>query len=297
MFEFFCKLLPTSLSKMDIIRLLTQFRISNYSQPELIPDSALPSIKTFVANIGDRILDSQIADQEKRAYTKREYSNSLYLLFTDNKKITALKYAAQILQFHTLLCQKESIPALDAEAFYKFLDGKVGVLGVCNNNLFITEYKLIKIYNDLCHYYDSVKGLIAPVIDIKSKKDFLFEKLSELTTIIQGLMLEEPDNIFYQYLNFSVKYSMAKAVELEYHLTESTLSSEEKPLFVGSQTLCLEHAYKSILAIEKLMETQVNSGRTKLYVGGQAYTLGQSVLSSLPIDNIELIKAHVQSKM
>jgi len=281
-----------SLDRRNIVRGLTLYRLANYPRAIEISLETLAFVKTLTLEIGNRILEVMLTEPLKQEEAKSNFSDSLNILFIGTRKNEALKFSAQLFQYYTMLKYQEVLVSLDSAGFIEFLDRHIKTLGASDINLFVIEYKLIKIYNDIIYLQDTLKPFDDPSSIFLSKKTSLLTTLIELGKTLKSLLIDEENNIFHHYLYFCVCYCNAKAIELEYHVKPELLSDTEKHSFFVTQQIFLEQAYRSIQIIEKI---QIETDSPETYTDGKIFTLGRHIFDRLPSNNIEAIKTHLLS--
>jgi hypothetical protein len=281
-----------SLNNKQIIKILTLFRLANYPKTIRISAETLSYLKTFIQDLTDKILDTTIKDSSEREIAKSNFSESIKDFFVETNIVNALTFSAQLLQYYTMLNHQEVLASLDSAGFVDFLQSKSKTLGISDLNLFIMEYKLIKIYNDLCLFDASIKSYVAPVSNLSIKKERLLGLLADLGPRIIELVSKERDNIFYHYLHFCFCYCNAKVMDFEAYTKAKPISLEEDHSFFATQQLYLEQAFLNLENIERI---QADAEDCKIGFHGQIFSLGRHIFDHLPSNNIASIKAHLQS--
>jgi hypothetical protein len=279
-----------------IIRQLIMVRLSGYkpSVAMSITHSDCHAAEIMVKRIGRKILGANFPeDMATLSSLIEQFDARMHVLLATPDKYRFIVFSAQLLQYYTLLCNEDFDPNESALNFYIFLNKNKKILGQTDNNLFVAEYIIIKSYNDLNNFLDAATGITAPIANLEEKAKLTLNRLEELKIRLEQWRLDAPDDIFIDYLDFSLNYSRAKAAELIFTLQEKTLNDEEKIGMADLQMLFLNEALLSLRRFED--NNQYHKERkTPLYPGAE-YSLGPNLFSKFPVDNIETIKSHLLS--
>ncbi len=282
-------------SEPNIIELLTQVRNANYSVISIhrINDNHLFQIQELVTDLGQKILGSKSDADLKITEAHIKLQKVVSELMQTKNKYAIVSFAAQLLQYYTIICDKDFEPQQSLEDFNRLLT-KRSAFGEVSSNLFVMEYRLVKIYNDLITLSDAQMGKIAPIRDGECKLGILLEQLAAIKEKIDEWEPQNPDNIFVGYLNFTINYTYAQVLECQFNLQKHKLSEQEKALYADSQKdVFLTAAFDALVKIRTL--EQYCNERQMLFAKGAEFSLGQSLLHKMPVDDLKVIQEHVSS--
>lgn len=278
-----------------IIEVLTAFRLSGYNVLNLhtVSSNDYLFINQFIEELGIRILKANILKPVGLTEYKQAEAKFLAMLsgFLNNTNDTfpRVYYAAQLLQYFTLLCDN-SIPGQQSfPDFHRFLSDNLIKYGDTGNNVFVIEYKLIKIYNDLCVLTDFIAEEASIPQNIERQSAFLANHLLDLHTMVTQFTCDAPDNVFACYLYFVSHYATAKLLELQYRLKKDG----EHDALADAQQSHLSAALAALEKINRLPSHHQEIGNTHL--PGAEFSFGQSILGKLPVSDINEIRDHITS--
>lgn len=281
----------SSVASNQVLSLLNKIRVREYRIHDinLVTAEQLKGIKTVALQLGCAILRVNISDTTERATAQQAFTVALNTLFKNSDKFQKISFACHLLQYYTIVSNDAFSPTFTSADFHKFLDEHSEHFGNSKTNLFITEYKLIKTYNEIAHCSDTSNGTVAPISKIKEKIEFNLTQLNILSKQINTWATEAPDHVFVQYLLFASSYTIAKAFELQYALEDGSMSDPEKNFIAESQQYCLKIAVSQLEKIKEL------GGDKQYFTTGIEYSLGRCILNQLPNNNLEEVKTHVRS--
>lgn len=283
-----------------IIKKLTAIRLSDYKQAIIelhMTEMDYPALAALIKKLGEKILKAnQDANPNHAPYqeVRRRFLLMLNQFTTDNDEFALVSYAAQLLQYYTILCSEDFHPGEDYTRFDDFLCASIRKHGDTTHNLFIMEYRLIKIYNDLSLWTESITEHPDNNKDSPLSLELLFTHTKRLHHLIQNLVCNTPDNLFYGYLDFVSNYTLAKACELNYRLKSAELSFEEKKRYSDEQKHYLLYAQKAWNDIEN---KSLGPGKSQRYLKGLEFSFGQHVLFKLPVGHVDAIRHHLKENM
>lgn len=281
-------------NERDIIRKLTVARISEYDLLVVNQEFSkedFNKLPPLISELGNQLLKANlISSRGLSAY--KEVSAFFKTIIEELYKahhIILISFAAQLLQFYTIVCEPSFRSHSSYTQWQKFLSDKAIIFGSINNNLFITEYSLILLYNDLCSLIDKCNDA-EPNKEHDCEMDlaslnFRAKKLEELKEQIKQWHVNAPDNIFVHYLMFIQQYTVAKLLELHFLIDEKKLSDEAKLQLVDKQTVQIALAKDSIDTMIIIKKKCAEIGIK--FAQGTEYTLGQSLFSKFPETTIE----------
>jgi len=275
-------------SEKEIINTLVELRHEQYSSKLVnrIPDTDYPAIKALAIKLGEKILKANHPVSANYNRAKIQFNSTINELFKQDVRFNMATFAAQLLQYYTVISHPEFEPVQNIEEFVRFLI-QTPQLGETGTNLFVTEYKLIKIYNDLCDFVDVKAGVIAPIVNMPARVEFLVAELEKIKSQVTKWLNDAPDNIFVHYLNFALNYCFAKVLELQFISDKTSLSDDERIFLATLQDAFLEQTKKSLTEIEQL------KARNVPFLYGIEFNLGQEVFNKLPSSDLESLQAHV----
>ncbi|EHL29655.1 hypothetical protein [Legionella drancourtii] len=282
-------------SEPNIIELLTQLRHANYPMSSInsLNENHLSQIQELVTELGQKILGAKSDADPKVGEARANVQKVVSELIKTKNKYAIVSFATQLLQYYTIICDQDFEPKQSLEDFNQLLVKK-RAFGDVSKNLFVTEYRLVKIYNDLITLTDAQMGKIAPIRDGECKLGILLEQLAAIKEKIDEWEPQNPDNIFLSYLNFTVNYTYAQVLECQFNLQKHKLSEQEKALYADSQKdIFLKAALDALVKIRTLVE-YCNERQTP-FAKGAEFSLGQSLLHKMPVDDLKVIQEHVSS--
>lgn len=296
------KIQPTN-TDFEIIKKLTSIRIDGYKHHKMsqaIKKTDIDEIKVLVKKLGDNILIANILGSggvDKYTTARTKFHHMLDNFIVQGNKFDITIYAAQLLQYYTVISDDGFTSEFSSQEFEQFLDENCQEkFGDTRKNAFVVEYKLIKIYNDLTTLTDATTGKIAHIVDSDEKTMVLVNQLIELQTIVSDYLNQAPDNVFPQYLSFVINYTTAKLLELNYRIQDAAiekLTPEEGLQLSDIQQMYLASAKQALKEIEKLPGYFEEHNMT--HVKGTEYSLGQEILHNFPITNLEKATDHLLS--
>lgn len=275
----------------DIIRKLTAARLSDYNILKISTEFSehdYPEIKVLINELGSKILKTRFAgENQEDDFTK---AREQFLRMTDNfiagskNKFAVIIYSAQLLQYYTVICQKDLNEKPSCQGFAEFLENYADIFGNANNNPFIVEYKLIKVFNELCMISDSH-------IEFEKQLTSLMSFLTPLQAIVDELILSAPDYVFSQYLVFVINCIRAKVVEINFLMLRNTpgeFSIEEQELHSDAQQIFIREMQSALQTIADLFDTSAERGC--VHVKGMEYCFGQDLFVKFPRQNMETMQ-------
>ncbi|KTC66198.1 hypothetical protein Lade_0856 [Legionella adelaidensis] len=282
------------ITRNDTIAALTEFRDNNYQLRFISPvtEAHFPEIKNWVLELGTKILRVNATNLEEINVAQSQFAKIVDVFFQTKNKFAICSFAAQLLQYYTVISHARFTSEFNAIQFREFLKEHEKELGSVENNSLITEYRLIKIYNDLTDCLDSINGVKRPIPDVNEKLGFLLGELNTIQEKINQWIYDAPDNVFIAYLKFVVSYACAKALELQHKLIP-TEEREQKEMVAGSQRFFLQDCLQGLKNIQSIQTLSAERGHT--FVKGAELSLGQNVLIKLPVSDLDAITSHVSS--
>ncbi|BCA94654.1 hypothetical protein TUM19329_10150 [Legionella antarctica] len=281
----------------EIIKKLILLRLSEYSlkriEKEMTP-VYFGQLHVLILELSQRIQKANIIRSGGPiAYkiAKKRFEGLLDAQWYADK-VHAIVFGAQLLQYFTIVCDNDFDPNDNIFAFVRFLKYNESRFGNTEDNLFITEYTLIKAYNELCKYDDIYKEIINGNEKTKQMEAALSIKrlAGKIYTLEQHLALKSAGNshhIFYQYLAFIISYTRSKITEILFELNIPKELEEEPKKWMSSQRELLVKAHTHLNALDALMQ---DPERLK----GAEYSLGWDILYNFPEKSIERLKLHIE---
>ncbi len=293
---------PSGAIDNDLVRTLTGIRVMDYNIVKInaITDDEYALIKQLIETLGMRILKANLANHDSfddfiQAKLKLTTTISNFMQ-GKLSKFAVISFAAQLLQYYTIICDDKVTQNKSLSDFNNFLTTNKARFGDTSKNLLVAEYQLIKLYNDIAGLTDSVSDTSESEQQIERDITYLSEQIVYLNTLVKNWVTDAPDNVFVHYLDFVVNYSFSKMSELKYQLLKNhphlSHDSDESSLS-DTQQMSLKLAKNSLVKIEKLFE--YFKDRKSTHSKGLEFSLGQNVLTKLPITNLEEVKTHVAS--
>lgn len=286
----------------DVIKKITAIRVSGYkiSLMNQLDERDYKVILTLIKELGEKILKVNLINA-KGTDTFNE-ARAKFIDLVNNlpqiNRFEVVSYAAQLLQYYTILCDDNFISNSNFSNFNQFLSNNEQKFGTTHNNLFIAEYILILIYNEL-----ALSALSHAEVDegIKSSDGKMrlgslrlkSQKLIELNELIKEWTTDAPNNVFVLYLSFIYHYTSARLLEFQYEMQEEKLTEEGQLKLSGAQESHFNLAKEALESIETVIQFDKERGIT--HSGGLEYSFGQALLNKLPETNMDEMKKHLLS--
>lgn len=281
----------------NIIRKLTAIRVSGYKLPLINQEISITDEKTvsdLVLGLGEKILKVNLIEREGTEHFKAVRTQFKEILTQLSKnRLALIVYAADLLQFYTIICAQQFNPNGNLHEFQQLLSNGSNKFGETQDNLFIIEYQLTQIYNELVLLGDTFTSTEQTSKDLHANFKLIETELHHLRESIDKKILAEPDNVFLQYLSFLHSYASAKHLELRYIVEEKQLSKEEIVELYGLQELFLNAARSAIDQINAL--NQFYAEYKVQYAKGLEFALGQDLLRRFPEFNLVTLREHLSS--
>lgn len=276
------------------IESLIRIRLSGYhiTKVNALSEDDNLAIRTLCMELGSKILQTKEPAPERQNLARINFNHALDKLWSYNSRWPAISFADQLLQYYTMLSDDNFDPETSYIDFTTFLQNNDKKFGECSKNPFVIEYQLIKIYNDLTHFSDAVKGIVAPVPDMAMKIAKLHDALSDLSNLVETWKDQAPNNDYFLYLTFARSYCAAKALELQY-TSNPDLPDIEKLTLSDAQQLFFQNALDALKAIESIKESAKEKANTA--TPGEVFSFGRSVLGNLPQEDLRSVQRHLQS--
>lgn len=267
-----------------ITRLLINFRISNYSTFPILPDDLLSEMIRLAQTLTKKILTIQKPKEDIENLMQR-YQTRLNAVSIDGVPEHLALHAAQLLQYFTILCAPVTLSELDTSGLVDFLNKNEVHFGSTAKNVFLIEYQTTKIYNELWHYHDALLHKLAPVEKVGFKLELLQKRITELAATVAELKGTFKDDVFCEYLHFSLQYTSALFVKVDYLLKQRDLIDDEVIQHEFAQKMYLSSACESLRVIEN-REKEAELEHT--FVAGEIFFLGQCFSKKYSPDQIQL---------
>lgn len=286
-----------------IIRKLTAARLADYSYMKTngeFSEDDYPEIMALVNAMGSNILETRFVGKNKddnHNEAQEKFVEMTNNFFAESKnKVAIIVYSAQLLQYYTVICQDDFVTGQSYLEFFDFLENNTSKFGDTHKNPFIVEYKLIKIFNELCLLMDSISGTISPVKELETQLSLLFNYLMQLQSTVEHFKLTAPDYVFSQYLDFVINYVMAKLMEVNFKVLCNNLAEfpdEEKVRHSDLQQCYIAQASSALCTITDLFK--YTSGRNLVHAKGVEYCFGQELFVKFPGQNMESMESMVRN--
>lgn len=281
----------------EIIRKLTALRFSGYKNSLInqeISEEEQTALSTLAVDLGEKILKINLISAEGTEAFKAARSQFKKIIEQlSQTKYSFIVFAAQLLQFYTIICAEQFKPAGNFQEFQQLLAHGSNKFGTVDTNLFIIEYQLTKIYNDTVVLGDEYAQAGELSQATPAHLQLMETQLHRLNTALNAFIVAEPDNIFLYYLSFLHSYSSAKFLELQYLLEEKKLTTAEILALSGLQEIYLSAAKDALDNIEQL--EHFFNAYPQNYGKGVEFALGQDLLHKLPEHDLHEIRKHLLS--
>lgn len=296
---FFRNLKSQSCVNPKIVEALTRTRINYYKPTQIskITNEEFGGIKSLIFTLADKILVSnyQVSENEvlQLMDAKNQLKATLSHFLEHQSKLEVVTFAGQLLQYYTVLCDEDFNKQSTLEDFLSLLKRKENTFGLTNNNVFICEYMFIKLYNDLCQFEDTLTKNIARPKNPLAILESLNNQLTSLLSQINKWMIDAPDNIFIDYLNFIANYTLAKSLEIRFILLKSNLDDNQQYDISNQQQHYIDEAKESLEKIQELYHSVSDRGMRQ--PKGVEFCLGKELFEKLPAQKIEQLQSHLAS--
>lgn len=267
----------------ELVALLVEIYHSNFSKESILKAMQLKKEHDFgglALNLGERILEANENTLTKADY-KKTNKNFIKRIkdLQKNDAYQLIYFTAQILQYFTVITSKGFSSGFHFRQFQRFLNNHRYEFGEESHNLFLIEYQLIKMCNDLVQYklsYIAFKpGLMK---EPQSSYLKLIEKsLYSIKTDVESLQKEQVNSIFVHYLLFLMNYTLAE-------LCWSKLKEESR---VVSCLRLADEQKKYVCAAKKEIDEIKNASVEKEKCFGLEFGLGAKALFHFPEKNLE----------
>jgi hypothetical protein len=279
-----------------IIRELIKIRINDYKidlQNELFYSDTLQNLLDLIFGIVEKILstnnENNIRANQMQSEQLKQQLNSL----AKEKPDSFIFFSSQLVQYYTIICDSKLASIDKFGNTLNYMENKKEQFGDVSKNLFIIEYYLIKLYNEIfkCkeefeNASDTVKTNLKKWLDYDRKKYSLF--LTHISNILEENIVHFPHSIYNNYLNVVVNYTLALIVEYQLRINADTYQDQEKPpeAFFENQ----KNYFKKIEQSLDVLETKLNQSSCF-----EPFLLGSDIFSNFPIKTIPEFKAHLQT--
>ena len=230
LFGFGSRTKPSS-SDSALVKTLTTIRVSGYNPVKIsaVTDAEYELIQALVKTLGMKILKTKLIQKDSLSdfrEVKFKFHATIDNFIKDSpSKFSMLSFAAQLLQYYTIICDDELMKNKSLSEFNSFLVSNESRFGNTSKNVLIAELKLIKLYNDMAGLTNSLSETALSEEMVEENIQYFSEQLLHLNGIVKGWVLDAPDNVFVHYLNFVVNYCFSKILELEYYSLKRNPSS------------------------------------------------------------------------
>lgn len=282
----------------EIVEKLTQIRMDNYNHPKIqheMTELMIKDVTTLVIGLSKKILEVNfnVNENEGNEYPYADLISEL----AKKDKVGFITFAAQLLQYYTMICNKDFSNKASFSEFKTFLLKHNKQLGDVTDNFLIIEYQFIKIFNEISMYHSSnakddvLKKMEKKILNPSLKS--LHDELAKLGNHIKQWQSDSPKNVYIQYLCFIDNYTLANLLEFEFKLHRDKSVTTPPSQAIDEQKIVLSKAKDALENIERLTIPQSNS--KKAYPNGIEYALGQNLFHHFPEKNLHNIKSHLES--
>jgi hypothetical protein len=277
-----------------ILRELIKIRINDYKidrENELFYSYNLQSLIGLILGIIKKIIYTNNENDIQANQMQYEHLKQQLSFLAKEKPDSFIFFSSQLVQYYTIICDSELASINTFSKILNYIENKREHFGDVSKNLFIIEYYLIKLYNEIfrCkeefeHASDTVKTNLKKWLDYDRKKYSSF--LTHLSTILEEKIVHFPHSIYNNYLNVVLNYTHALIVEYQLRINADTYQDQEKPpeAFFENQ----QNYFKKIEKSLDVLETKINKSSCF-----EPFLLGSDIFSNFPIKTIPEFKAHI----
>lgn len=289
--------------KHDRIKIyLTAARLNQYEEsflPRVLPtEEDYLALKSLVRSWGEKLLRTDVTIKPvdfPKACAKYNKMLDLFIINRSEQLFPIIFFASQLAQFYTVVCHRSFSAELNLVQFEHFLGAHETAFGDTTYNRFIIEHKLILMYNEFAMLVKAAAGEIAPIPRASEKARLLQGRWEELQQIVAGFVRSERQCVFSRYLNFVINYTMAKALEMDVHLSIKDVAPADMDVVsLDDQWKHVQHTYID-RAKESLEYTRALSSpdAPPRHIPGMEFCFGQGVLTKMPVTDFTLIRTHL----
>jgi hypothetical protein len=197
-------------------------------------------------------------------------------------------FAAQFLQFYTVICNQELAKITEVSQFYHFLELHSQQFGDFSNNYFIEECLLIKIYNKISELDEKFESE-AKDDETRFKRILIYDLqklkylLSQISLSMDKDIKDSPKRLFLNYLDIILNYTQALKIEFEMKLNLDNPANE----YLVSMNEQQQNYFKNIQDCIH----EIESGTYQM----DLFLMGDDLFSRFPIKSFVNFKSHISS--
>lgn len=277
----------------SVIKKLVAARIKNYDPiwvRHTFSKAVMTEVLSLVKTLAKKILISNF-EQTKEHRKDLTYLNQLLFSLAQRNQKDIIFYAANLLQFYTIICDDFFKNHPSFKDLKQFLNHGQTKFGITTENPFILEYQLIALYNDFDAYSHQLENHLENSASIHSKIQSLETDFKQIICQLNHLYQSNPDHLFYQNLQFIAYYTMAKFNELELHMKKNQLTAQEVNVLIQQQNTHLKKAQSFLHSISENIQKETRHGQFAL---GREYWVNQKIFTKFPEHDLEAMNAHIQ---
>lgn len=288
----------TKEERRNAIKVLIGLREAGFPVPELQKLLKTPyileHIKELAIELGSKFIRQELENEANSSAfleVKKQFTDLVKAMHGATSPFHLVFFASDLLQFYVVASEPKWQEQNTTAKVTEFLKTKQPLTGNCDGNLFVLEFKVLTMYNELITLQEGFEHTTLSQPIILAQLSALTDELVGIKKQIDTKLAAVPDNCFALYLKFAINYTCAKIAEVQFQVTESELSEADKLQHADVQKVFLKGAKEDL---EKIKASQTFSKETgKPFAAGEQYCYGRSLLRKLPSDNLEVIMEHV----
>lgn len=277
---------------MNFVKELTKFRLNNYELEKksfLFQPSHLDNLIDMIIEITEKTIQSSsknaLEAEKKCALAKKNIT-----LFASQNPSLFMFFSAQLIHYFTIICDVELSAKINFAGKLNFLESKKEIYADISNNIFLLDYFIPIIYNEVFRCEDSLEKMSPQEKLYKRKWLGHDEKKMELfidnvLSTLNAFKVKFPSLLMIDYL--LVMYNYTRALLNEYFFKLHPEEYVEKaPTIPAEQELhYINQAKDCFITLEKNIAASTVD----------PFFLGQTVLEKFPAKSVAEFKRHLDS--
>lgn len=265
----------------NLINSILAIQRSNFKPGDMrdLSNDDYKALKQLVIKIGNKLIKEDLIKEERLnlyPVAKSNYAKIIHGMSQPSNKFCFIRYAAQLIQYFTLLREQQCSNELDLQDFHQFL--LINEVVNANMNLYLVENQILIIYRDLFKLEETAGKSRLTRAAVEHKLASINLQLEKLREIIDNGKIDAPYNVFVFYLSCIINHSYLKYLEVCDSLQASVgEESEISELKIGY----LKLANDDLKSIETIKDScaQLNIS----YAYGYEFSFGQDIFKKFGV--------------
>lgn len=279
-------------NKINFVKELTKFRLNNYPLEKdsfLFQPPHLDELMSIMIEISEKTILSS-SKNALEAGKQCELAKKNITQLASQSPVLFIFFSAQLVHYFTIICDVELSAKINFAGKLNFLESKQELYGDISNNIFLLDYFIPVIYNEIFRCEDSLEKMSPPEKLYKKKWLGHDEKKMELfidsvLTTLNALKVKFPSLLIIDYLLVMYNYTRALLNEYFFKLHDEEYA-EKAPTIPAEQELHYINQVKDcFLKLEKNLAVSTVD----------PFFLGQTLLEKFPAKSIAEFKNHLDS--